>query len=66
MNELKNKPDHWTYFLATVDEHGKDNMPDIFKIHKDVEVVHRTLQNLELDPSGEEIYEKQLKELGDR
>jgi hypothetical protein len=66
VNELKRKLDHWTYFLAIMDEYGRDNMPKILKIHRDLEVVYRTLQNLELDLSGEEIYEKQLKELGDK
>jgi hypothetical protein len=66
MNELKSKSDYWIYFLAIVDEYGRDNMPEIFKTHRDLKVVYRNLQNSELNPSEEEIYEKQLKEFEDR
>jgi hypothetical protein len=59
MDELKGKLDHWMYFLAAMNKYEKDNIPEIFKIDRDFKVAYETLQNLELDPSAEENYEKQ-------
>jgi uncharacterized membrane protein YheB (UPF0754 family) len=66
VDKLKSKLDYWMYFLAIVDKCEGDMMPGIFKTHEGLQDVYKALQNLELDPSEEEIYEKQLKKLRDR
>jgi hypothetical protein len=66
VDKLESKLDYWMYFLAVVDKCKGDRMPIIFKTYKDLQDAYKTLQSLELEPSEEEIYERQLKKLRDR